>query len=354
MDNNNPDMEKRIKLSTLIYSVLIVIVTVIGIGSILAYGTRTAVGEKIAAAMSKIIPYPAAIVGYTHVVYLNDVQKDMASIEKFYQTQDLSKAGLRVDFTTPDGQKRLEIKEREILDKLVEDRIIELLAKDRGISISQADIDKAVAQQLAMYGSANDVKSNLLDSYGWSLDDFKQRVILPSAYKDALARYVAGQNMDNSAAKAKIEQAQKELVSGKDFAQVVNEFSEGSSKDNKGELGWVRKNQVVAELQDALFGAKAPEKNSIIESSIGFHIVDIENRKKENGEDVLQIRQIFVAKNTFADWLQNQKKQMRVMIPLAEFTWNSSVGSVDFRSQEMRTFEKDARSNTAGDASLML
>jgi DNA polymerase III delta subunit len=96
----------------------------------LAYGTQTEIGGKISAIMSRVIPFPAAIVDYTNVVYLSDVEKDLASIETFYQTQDLSKEGLRVDFTTPDGKKRLQIKEREILDKLVEDKIIEILAKE--------------------------------------------------------------------------------------------------------------------------------------------------------------------------------------------------------------------------------
>lgn len=353
MDQNNSDNEKKIKLSTLIYAVLIIIVIIIGIGSILAYGTQTEIGGKISAIMSRVIPFPAAIVGYTNVVYLSDVEKDLASIQTFYQTQDLSKEGLRVDFTTPDGKKRLQIKEREILDKLVEDKIIEILAKERGISISQADIDKAVAEQLNNYGTANDVKSDLLNSYGWSLDDFKKFVVLPSVYKEALSAYVSQQNLNDPQPKVKIEQAQKQLQNGEDFAQVVSEYSEGASKDNNGELGWVKKDQVLPELQDALFGSEPLEKNSIIESSIGFHIVDVENKKKDNNEDVLQIRQIFVAKNTFADWLDTQKKNMRVFVPLSGFTWNSSTGSVDFRSEQMRTFEKDERSKAQGDASIM-
>jgi parvulin-like peptidyl-prolyl isomerase len=353
MEQNDLDNEKKIKLATIFYAILVVIVIAVGIGSILAYGTQTAIGEKIAAVIEKTIPFPAAIVDYKHIVFLNDVGKNLASIEKFYQSQDLSKEGLRVDFTTEDGKKRLEVKRREIMDKLVEDKIIEILAKNKGISISKKDIDDAVNQKLAEYGTADDVKNSLLNSYGWSLEDFKQRVILPTMYKEALATYVADQKFDDPLPKEKIEKAQKELASGKDFAQVAKDYSEGSSRENGGELGWVKKNQVILELQDVLFGSKPFEKNSIVESSIGFHIVEVENQKKENGEDVLQLRQIFIAKNTFADWLEIQKKQMRVWVPLREFTWNNSTGSVDFRSEQMRTFEKDERSKAQGDASIM-
>ena len=52
--------------------------------------------------MSKIIPFPAAIIDYTNFISVNDVQKKLTSVEKFYAIQDLSKEGLRIDFTTPD------------------------------------------------------------------------------------------------------------------------------------------------------------------------------------------------------------------------------------------------------------
>ena len=354
-EKDEKDGEKAIKVSlaTVVYAFLIILVATIGIGAILAYGTHTDIGEKIAAKISNVIPFPAAIISWNHIVYLNDVETNTASVQQFYQTQNFSDQGLRVDFTTPIGQQRLEIKKREILDKMVEDQIIETLAKQRGITISQADLDSAVAAKLNEFGTADDVKTDLLKSYGWSMDDFKQRVVLPSMYTDALSKAVLQDNPSDTQAKTKIEQAQAELNGGVDFAQVVSKYSEGSSAANGGELGWVKKEQVVPELASALFGATAPEKNSIIESSIGFHIVDIENQKTEDGAVVLQLRQIFVAKNTFADWLQSQKQQMNVWVPMSEFVWDKKTGSIDFRDPQMQQFEKDERAKAQGDASLM-
>ena len=350
------DGEKAIKVSvsTVVYSFLILLIAVIGVGAILAYGTHTQIGEKISADISKVVPFPAAVVSWNHIVYLNDMENNLGSVEQFYQTQNFSDEGLRVDFTTTIGQKRLEIKKREILDKMVEDQIIEILAKQRGITISQADVDGAVAAKLNEYGTGDDVKADLLKSYGWSLDDFKQKVVLPSMYTDALSKWVAQSNQgSDNEVKVKIQQAQTELAGGADFATVASKYSEGPSRINGGELGWVKADQVLPELASALFGATPPAKDSIIESSIGFHIVEIENQKKEDGVDVLELRQIFVAKNTFADWLDAQKKQMHVWVPMNEFVWNSSTGTIDFRDPQMTQFEKDERAQSQGDASLI-
>lgn len=345
--------DKKIKVSTLVYAFLIVVVFVTALGAILAYGTRTEIGTKIAAKISAVIPFPAAIVDFRHVVYMKDAQANLASVEKFYQTQDFAKEGLRIDFTTEDGKKRLRIKEREVLDKMVEDKIIEILAREKGVTVSDKDADAVVTQKLNEFGTAEDVKNDLLKSYGWSMEDFKEKVVLPSLYMEALAQKVSVEEANNNTkAKDKITQAQKQLDSGKDFAEVVRIYSEGPSREKGGELGWASKEQVLPELQTVLFGKDAPKKNDVIESSIGFHIVEIENRKTENGNELLQLRQIFVTKNTFADWLEGKKKAMKVIVPMADFTWNSQGGSVDFRDIKMREFEKTERAKVQGDASI--
>lgn len=344
--------EKKIKLSVLLYAFAIIVIIFIAVSSILAYGTNSEIGSKIAAKMSKVIPFPAAIIGWNHVVFLSDVQDNLMSVEKFYQSQNFAEEGMRVDFTTQNGKKRLKIKEKEIIDKMVEDKIIEILAKERGITISDKDVDKAVTQKLNEFGTADEVKKDLSFSYGWSIDDFKQKVVLPSMYSSALAEKIVSSDADNSKAKEKINQAQKQLEDGKDFSEVVRNYSEGSSKEKDGQLGWVKKAQVVPELQAALFESSL-KKNSIIESSIGFHIVQIDDKKKDAGEDILQLRQIFVAKNTFADWLEKQKKQVRVSVPLSDFIWDAKTGVIDFKDENMRNFEKEERSKAQGDASIM-
>ncbi|EKE19245.1 MAG: PPIC-type PPIase protein [uncultured bacterium] len=345
--------EKKIKISTLAYAVAIVMIVVVCVALVLAYGTRTEIGGKIAHGISRIVPFPAAIIDWRHIVFMNDVEENLVSVQKFYQTQNFASEGLRVDFTTENGKKRLKIKKKEIIDKMVEDRIIEILAKKQGITVSQKDVDQAVEQKLNEFGTAEEVKKDLINSYGWSIDDFKDKIVLPGMYSEALAQKVIANDPNSTKAKEKITQAQKQLEEGKDFAEVVRTYSEGSSKEKSGELGWVKKDQVVLELQEALFESDTAKKNDVIESSIGFHIIEIKNQRKEEGEDVLELRQIFVAKNTFADWLIGQKKQMKVMVPASEFVWDAKMGAIDFKDEEMRVFEKEERAKVQGDASIM-
>lgn len=349
------DGEDAIKVSvpTVVYSFLIIIIVLTGVGAILAYGTNTQLGKKIAAQISQVLPFPAAIIGWNNVVYLDELESNVASVVRYYQVGKFSDEGLRVDFSTEAGRKRLEIKKREILDKMVEDKIIIVLAKERGIKISNEQLDQVVENKLNEYGTSEQVKDDLLNSYGWSITDFKKRVILPNLYAEALAEKIAIELQDNKIAKDKIENAKREIENGMEFKEVASRYSDGNSKKSDGELGWVRKDQILPELADVLFTSQEMKKNTIIESSIGYHIIEIIEKKKEEGEDVLKLRQIFVSKNTFADWLEKEKKQMEVWVPVNGFEWDSESGSVKFQDKKMNDFETEQREMMQGDASLI-
>lgn len=351
----NVDGEPAIKVtpSTVVYSILILLIAITLIGSILAYGTNTEIGGKIAAKISNVIPFPAAIISWKNIVYIDELDENLASVKQYYQTKSFSEEGLRVDFGTEDGKKRLQIKKREVLEKMIEDEIIMILAKEKGVKINDVEAEEALETTLNQYGTTDQVREDLLKSYGWDMEDFKKQVVLPNMHAQALAEKVLAEQTGNVLAREKIEKAQQELKNGTDFEVVVEKYSEGNSKEKKGELGWVKKNQVIEELAVAIFGNSSFQKNSIIESSIGFHIVEIEEQKKEDSEDVLKLRQIFVSKNTFADWLEIQKKKINVWIPMSEFVWNKENAKVKFRENEMNVFETEQRVKAEGDASLM-
>lgn len=310
--------------------------------------SNTAVGRVV----SRVLPLPAAVVNYSNFISIKEVEEDMKSIQSFYENQDFSSVGMRVDFTTEDGAKRLQMKKKQLLNKLIEDKAIYLLAKKNGIMISQSDLDASVSKKLEEYGTEEDVVLDLKNLYGWSLDDFKEKVVLPDLYRQALYKQIEGELVSKAAsAKEKIEKASKELEEGKDFAQVAEKYSEGASADNGGEIGWVKKDQIVPQLADKIFSFNHDRK-TIIESDLGFHLAEVEDVKKEDGQDVIRVRQIFVRKPIFADWLSDQMRLISVKIPLRDLYWNEDSLGVEFSDEEMRKFESEAKENYKGDASV--
>ena len=78
----------------------------------------------------------------------------------------------------------------------------------------------------------------------------------------------------------KISQAASALRAGKNFSSVAKEFSEDPETAKKGgDLGFIMKNQTLPEIATAMVKLKTGENSAIIESSIGFHIVQLTNKK---------------------------------------------------------------------------
>ncbi|MDD3607798.1 MAG: hypothetical protein PHQ20_03300, partial [Candidatus Moranbacteria bacterium] len=83
-----------------------------------------------------VLPVPIFKVEDGPAVTSKKLIKNVSAVRTFYESQDFASMGLRVDFGTEEGKLRLKIKEREVLDKLVENAIIWKIAQEKGISVS--------------------------------------------------------------------------------------------------------------------------------------------------------------------------------------------------------------------------
>lgn len=95
------------------------------------------------------------------------------------------------------------------------------------------------------------------------------------------ARHIlVGFGADKDAAKQKIEDLAKQLADGADFAELAREHSEdpGSSQAG-GDLGWVRRGQMVKGFEDALFALDEGQTSAPVETEFGWHLIRLDELK---------------------------------------------------------------------------
>lgn len=343
---------KKIKVVAIVILFLIVIAVFLGIGSFLAY--RSNVDSYLARIASKL-PYPAVIFGKFNFITTNEVNENLKAVRRFYENQDFSNAGLRIDFTTEDGQKRLMLLKKNLLNKLTENKAIEILAKENGITLTPEQTRDSLNKRAIEAGSLDALAENISRFYGWNLDDFERKVARPGLLAQKLEKKIISQNKEEFSREAieRIQAAKNKL--GKDnFSEIAKEYSQGYSADSGGEIGWFSKSQLVPEVADIVYVMKKGERSDIIESELGFHIVEVEDyRKGEEGDDMIKLRQIFVRKKTFADWLEGEMKKMKIYVPLADYAWNKNSAQIEFTKNDMKLFEKMMKENNSGDASMI-
>ena len=82
-------------------------------------------------------------------------------------------------------------------------------------------------------------------------------------------------------ARKKIDQASLALNEGKTFTSVAKEFSEDpKTSEEGGDLGFLMKNQTLPEIAGAMVKLKVGETSSVIEISLGFHIIKLTSKKE--------------------------------------------------------------------------
>jgi len=355
--------------------------------------------------LNGILPWPIAFSNNRSVLVTNrDLQKNLQAVEHFYSHLAETQKGLRVDFRTPAGKVRLLAKEREVLNKLIEDDIIRYLAQQRGIYINDQEVEAALEETLrAAKVNKEQLVVNLQASYGWSLKEFKE-VIKKQLYLQKLWEWYQTE-MKNSDLYEKMAALRDDLKQGKkEFAQVARQVSEGESAKQQGEINWLAEEDIIPEVREALDNLKPGEISPVIVSPLGLHLVlleekrvstsgsidqqdatgvkedqqtpkvDVQNKKKDKAENQLaqeeerenksegdglirkefKFRQIFWKKKGFLEWLTEQKKRQPVKILWRRYQWLPDKGGVDFRNPAWREKVKKVLLLSSGDPSVGL
>ena len=81
------------------------------------------------------------------------------------------------------------------------------------------------------------------------------------------------------------------LMNGEDFIQVSIQYSDAQNKEEGGDFGYVRKGGMPESFEEVLFSLEDGKISEIIQSDIGFHILQVvEHRKIEEDPDKLRAK----------------------------------------------------------------
>ena len=113
-----------------------------------------------------------------------------------------------------------------------------------------------------------------------------------------------------------LEQAQEvltELESGNDFATLATTFDPVTS----GDLGWVPRGFLTyAQLEEAVFDLQPLEFSGIVETPLGFHILQLVERESDR---LLEPEaRLVLQTNTLNNWLQTRRDESEITIYLPE------------------------------------
>lgn len=246
---------------------------------------------------------------------------------------------------------------RILLDDMIADKII--AKRSTETQVSDEALGKEIERIQKNFGSEEEMKKQI-EASGQTLDKLKENIRTQLRQREWLDAQVKGQDTvgdteaeefyktnpekfqrpeqvrashilvtveadakpDTVVAKGKAAQAILDRVKqGEDFATLAGELSEDpSAKQNKGDLDFFGRDQMVKEFSDAAFGMKKDEvSKEPVRSQFGYHIIKVTDRR--NAETI----PLDKAKPQVLAFLQRQKKQKAVQDFVKELRTKADV-----------------------------
>lgn len=243
--------------------------------------------SKLLYRVTQIVPVTVASVDGEPVRYSDYLMRYRSSLY-YLQQQD------QINLQASNDQRQVEYIKRQELNKVELIAYANKLARERGISVSDADVTMFIKKDVdARSVSMNAYEKTVLESfYDWSLDEYRGIV-----RAELLKRRVSFAVDD--AARAKAESLRKKVVDGASIAKVAQENSDDeATKVNGGDSGKLPlTNQDPNGLIAVAQTLKKGEVSNLIEGVDGFYFIKLTTKDDSS----VQYSLVKVRLQAFAD-----------------------------------------------------
>lgn len=219
-------------------------------------------------------------------------------------------------------EKRKRYARRQLLDQLIENKIILQVAKEAGVEISEAILEEQLAEVKDKFGSIEEFEE-ALKSEGINLEEYKedfneQLTVRAMVEKEVISKvkvrpqemvsyyaqhedefiepeqirigHILIRGRDNQeAAKKYTRNVYEQLKAGGDFTALAKEYSQGPRAEDGGDLGFIPKGQLKPELEEVIASLKPGEYSKIIETKIGYHIILLKERTPAEEQQLSEV-----------------------------------------------------------------
>lgn len=232
--------------------------------------------------------------------------------------------------TTYQGEeliRKLEEVREAIIKQLIEDRLILSEAKKQNITVEEKEIDARINEIRNKVGGDKELDS-MLHQQNLTVNELRARykeklmirklidhkvgakiIITPlevkNYYNENKERFLSPEEIQLRQILIKIKPGQggqeeslrrareiiKRINEGCDFGGLAKEYSEGPSVEEGGVMGYVKRGDLMPQIEDIVFNLRDGESTGIIQSTLGYHIFKVEQRKLRRIKELPEVRQ---------------------------------------------------------------
>lgn len=197
-----------------------------------------------------------------------------------------------------------------VIDSIARQYLLTQAEKEYDITVSQDDLDEAWDEAVKNYGGDEDTFVDMITQFGFTKETYQENTKSSLAQEklrekvasvedptdDQIVSYI-NENLDtyndarrsshilfkvaddaadeeSAEVEAKAQEVLDKLNAGEvEFADAAKEYSEDSSADDGGDVGWDKLTTFVTEYQDALSALSTGQMSGLVKTTYGYHII---------------------------------------------------------------------------------
>jgi len=248
-----------------------------------------------------------------------------------------------------------EMTDKQLLDAIITDKLLEKEVREKGVTVKSEDIDRYV-DQVKQRNHIDDYRFEAaLEAQGLTLERYREKIRIELEKSQLVNREIRGRvgippeeieryyeshredfrtgdrvvlrdiafsievvdsDADIEHTRQKAEEVRQLAASGRDFASLAKQFSEGPGAEKGGLLGSFARGELEPDLELVAFTLKPGQLSDVIRTEKGFHILKVDKfqppgyRSLDDVKD--QIRDGLYEKaigQRFEDWLSKDLRE---------------------------------------------
>ena len=257
--------------------------------------------NKLANAAVRILPFPAAIMSNGHLVTFSNWKFEVLALRQLNTKQ----AGSYDEVTV----------ENDVLDKLINEKIVSDLAHQFKVKMTKEDLSQKMTELETQIGGKEELATKVKEYFGWDIKTFENRVLRADTLRALLEKKLSTDDKALAEAETKIKSIKADIESGKiTFEDAAKQYSiDTSSGENGGELGFFPRGVMVKEFEDAVFSLEKGKVSEPVKTQYGYHLILLVDKKAADGDAAEQVsaKHILIAPKGLAEYIKEYKEKVK-------------------------------------------
>ena len=290
------------------------------------------------------------------------VNDEVITLSELNSAFEPYQAKIEASYTGVGREKALNEARVALLNRMIDNLLMEQQARKAKIVIRDEEVESTINDLLARRKISRDDLLKALEREGTTLEDYKkgmsdqlmrirlvQREIkskvavsdeeIGEYYRRHREDYEGKDAVrikqillplpkgDDPAVKEKLradaEAIHKRLMAGEPFDLLSGKYSQGPAAAAGGDIGYIEKGVILHEVEEVAFNLPLHQISGVIESPIGFHIIQVIDRRGGGIKSIESVRGEIMEKidqekmeKKFGEWLDDLRKKSHIEIKL--------------------------------------